>query len=176
MPYLLAFLILCSTAPAKPAAVTKGEIVIAPATEDWVSLPSKAFFRKPTTLLENRSLARLRGIVSERASFLKKGETFSERQRLIDACKNIPQSYSATEGHSVAKARVYTREIPHCRIRVRDKDGLIIEQILFVSEVKAKKGGYLTQTITFFYPEKDSDRASLEVTKFIKSVSRRSHG
>lgn len=162
--------------PSSAASGNPSSIDIHPRVEDWVVLQSNAFFSKPTTLLEHREVAKLRGILSARWSSAKKGQPFNEASRLQDACKHIPQSYSATKNHTVVRAKVVAGELPHCRIVVRDKDGLVIEQVLFVGRGLKKSRIYVTHTATFFYPVADEARATLEVTKFLSSVSRRKDG
>lgn len=162
--------------PSSAATGNPSSIEITLRAQDWVVLQSNAFFSKPTTLLEHREIAKLRGILSARWSSAKKGQSFNESVRLQDACKHIPQSYLATKNHTVVRAKVVPGALPHCRIQVRDKDGLVIEQVLFVGRGLKKSRIYVTHTATFFYPVADEERATLEVTKFLSSVSRRNDG
>jgi len=153
-----------------------GELQIHPPRDSWATLTSNAFFGKPTTLLEHRRLATLRGIVSHRWSSLKPGQTFSEAKRLEEACTSIPKNYRTAKTHTQVEAKVIATALPYCRIQARDSDGVIVDQILYVSKSREKAGMIVTYTLTFFYPQAEAAKAKAEVTRFLSAVSRRANG
>lgn len=153
-----------------------GELVVEPARDVWATITSTAFFSKPTTLIEHRELSKLRGILSTKHNSLKSGQIFSEKNRLKEICANIEQSYSVTKNHASVKAKITWTAISYCRVTVHEKDGLTIDQLLFVGKSPRKNRAYVTHTVTFFYPIADEERAAKEVTKFVASVNRRSDG
>jgi hypothetical protein len=153
-----------------------GELVVEPAQDVWATITSTAFFSKPTTLIEHREISKLRGILSTKHNSLKSGQVFSEKNRLKEICSNIEQSYSVTKNHASVKAKITWASISYCRVTVHEKDGLTIDQLLFVGKSPKKNRAYVTHTITFFYPLADEERAAKEVVKFVGSVNRRRHG
>lgn len=156
--------------------IAPGEMEIVPPKEDWVTLTSTAFFSKPTTLIEHRTLAKLRGILSKRRTTLKHGHTFNEKKRLKEICERIRLTYAATKSTISIDAKVIAQPVSYCRVRVHEKDGTTIDQLMFVSQGVKKNRTYITHTVTFFYPSKEEDPAGKEVAKFVGSVSRRDDG
>jgi hypothetical protein len=153
-----------------------GELVVEPAKETWAIVTSTAFFSKPTTLIEHREMTKLRGILTSKHSSLKVGQVFSERKRLKEICTNIQQSYSALKNHVVVGAKITWGPVSYCRVRVRENDGLTVDQLLFIGKSNKKNRSYVTHTVTFFYPASDDERAAKEVVKFVNTVNRRSNG
>jgi hypothetical protein len=166
-----------SYADRSPAsALVQGELVIHLAEDEWATLPSTSFFNKPTTLLEHRSLPRLRGILSWRNATLKAGQPFNESRRIQELCRNLSKSYETSKSHTVIKAKTALTGQPHCRLLVKEKEALVIEQLLFVHQDKQSAKRVTTHTVTFFYPASDEKRATQAITKFLTSVERNRDG
>lgn len=133
--------------------------------EDWASVPSTSFFSRPTTLLEHREIPGLRGVVSLRSTPSKKGQPFNARERIKALCSNISKSYDGSKPTKSVRAKVASTSPLHCRVQVNEGQGLLIDQLLFVSI--SSESRIVTQTLTFFYPEEEQKRASKEVEKLL---------
>ncbi len=138
--------------------------------EDWASVPSTSFFSRPTTLLEHREIPGLRGVLSVRTA-PKKNQGFNALERIKTLCVNIPKSYEGSKRTKSVRAKVTSAAPAHCRVQVNEGQGLLIDQLLFVSLSPEKR--VLTHTLTFFYPVEEEKRSSIEVTKLLSHLGRR---
>jgi hypothetical protein len=139
--------------------------------EDWATVPSTSFFSRPTTLLEHREVPGLRGVLSVRSVAPKKNQEFNALEKIKAFCVNIPKSYEGSKRTKSVRAKVVSGVLPYCRVQVNEGQGLLIDQLLFVSLSPEKR--QLTHTLTFFYPTEEEKRSSREVTKLLNYLGRR---
>lgn len=133
--------------------------------DDWASVPSTSFFSRPTTLLEHREIPGLRGVISVRSAPSKKNQTFHAAERLQSLCSNISKSYGGSKPTTSVRAKTAVGPLPHCRVQVNEGQGLLIDQLLFLS--LSPESRVVTQTLTFFYPVEEEKRSSKEVAKLL---------